>query len=84
MEDVMGLTIRDPYVAHLAKKIASRDGTTMTAVVRKLLEKEDFNATKDLSISEKLSLLSKEALAMAKPGGHTMTKEEIDDLWTAE
>jgi antitoxin VapB len=80
----MGLTIRDPYVAHLAKKIANRDGTTMTAVVRKLLEKEDKSHRVDLSISQKLRLVSEEAMALAKPGGHTMTKAEIDAMWTDE
>jgi antitoxin VapB len=80
----MGLSIRDPRAVRLAREIAERQGTSMTAVVIKLLEKEAESIGKELTVSEKLQALSKRALAMAGPNRREMTKEEIDDLWTAE
>jgi antitoxin VapB len=80
----MGLTIRDPLAGELAKEIAEREGKTMTAVVIDLLKREAEKGRKELTVSQKLRLLSEEALAMAGPNRRVMTKDEIDDLWTAE
>jgi hypothetical protein len=32
-------------------------------------------------LAEQLEELADETLAMGRPGGHVMTKDEIDDLW---
>lgn len=80
----MGLTIRDPLAGVLAREIAVREGKTMTAVVIDLLKREAEKGRKELTVSQKLRLLSEEALAMAGPNRRVMTKDEIDDLWTAD
>jgi antitoxin VapB len=80
----MALSIRDPRAAELARKLAFKQGTTMTTAIIKALENQLARDNQELSVSEKLSALSKRALAMAGPNRREMTKEEIDDLWTAE
>jgi antitoxin VapB len=80
----MGLSIRDPRASELAREIADRQGTTMTAVIINLLEREAAKGRKELTVFEKLTLLQEEAEAMAGPNKREVTKEEIDDLWTAE
>jgi antitoxin VapB len=80
----MGLTIRDPRAAELAREIANRKGMTMTAVVINLLEREAKALESELTISQKLRLLSEQALAMAGPNRKEMTKEDIDALWETE
>jgi antitoxin VapB len=80
----MGLTIRDPRAAELAREIAVRKGTTMTAVVIDLLERETKALESELTISQKLRLLSEKALAMAGPNRKEMTKEDIDALWETD
>ena len=77
----MGLTIRDPLAGKLAKEIALRQGKTMTAVVIGLLEREANLQREELSLGERIDLVVQEAKAMAKPGGHRMTKNEIDAMW---
>jgi hypothetical protein len=79
MEEIMGLSIRNPRAELLARKLAKQEGTTMTAVIVEALEQRMRHNR--LSISERLDLISQRALAMAKPGGHKMTKEEIDAMW---
>lgn len=51
----MGLYIRDDEVRDLAKRIAARRGATVTAVVRRALERED--AIDDARVEEKLRAL---------------------------
>ena len=77
----MGLTIRDPLAGKLAKEIALRQGKTMTAVVIGLLEREANLQREELSLGERIDLVVQEAKAMAEPGGHRMTKNEIDAMW---
>jgi hypothetical protein len=55
MQLAMGLYIRDDSVRDLAKRIAARRGCTVTAVVRRALERED--AIDDARVQEKLKAL---------------------------
>jgi antitoxin VapB len=75
------LQIRDPKVRELARKVAARDGISMTAAVRKALAAEAARPARKKSPRKALERIQAELRALAKPGGHMMTKEEIDDMW---
>ena len=75
----MPLNIRDPRVHQLASKLARRRGMTMTAVIAEALEKEDKI---DMPAAIKhMKELHRDIAANSKPGGHRMTKAEIDAMW---
>jgi antitoxin VapB len=77
----MGISIRDPEVADLARRLARLRGTNMTEAIAHALKAELKRERDKRPLVERLEALADETLAMAKPGGHVMTKEEIDALW---
>lgn len=77
----MGLSIRDPEVGLLARKLAGLRKTNMTEAIAHALREELKREHGKRPLAERLEELADETLAMAKPGGHVMTKDEIDALW---
>ena len=77
----MPLNIRDPRAAELAKELALRRNSTMTAVIVEALEAELRRERQKAPLRERLAKLAEETLAMAGPNAHEVTKEDIDAMW---
>ncbi len=77
----MGISIRDPKVGALARELARLRKTNMTEAIAHALREELKRERDKRPLEERLEKLADETLAMAKPGGHVMTKDEIDALW---
>jgi antitoxin VapB len=77
----MTLTLRDPKEIEMAKELASLRGVSevdaVTAALAVALEREKEWAQR----RARIAAISERALAQAGPGGHDMTKDEIDALW---
>jgi hypothetical protein len=82
----MALSIRKPRVEELARELAAKRKTTMTDVIEKALEKEaKAEAEADARpLYEKVKEIADRLKRKGKPGGHRMTKEEIDRMWGHE
>jgi hypothetical protein len=77
----VGISIRDPEVGELARELAKLRKTNMTAAIAFALRNELKRERDKRPLEERLEDLANETMAMARPGGHVMTKDEIDDLW---
>ncbi|HEY5203666.1 MAG TPA: type II toxin-antitoxin system VapB family antitoxin [Roseiarcus sp.] len=77
----MGISIRDPEVGELARELAKVRKTNMTEAIAHALRSELKRERERRPLAERLEELANETLAMGRPGGHVMTKDEIDDLW---
>ena len=77
----MGINIRDPEVGALARELARLRKTNMTEAIAHALRAELKRERDKKPLHERLEKLADETLAMGRPGGHVMTKDEIDDLW---
>jgi len=77
----MGISIRDPEVGELARELARLRKTNMTEAIAHALRSELKRERDKRPLAERLEELADETLAMARPGGHVMSKDEIDDLW---
>jgi antitoxin VapB len=77
----VGISIRDPEVGALARKLAELRKTNMTEAIAHALREELKRERDKRPLVERLEALADETVAMAKPGGHIMTKDEIDALW---
>jgi hypothetical protein len=77
----MGISIRDPEVGELARKLAELRKTNMTEAIAFALRNELKRERDKRPLEERLEELAQEAAAMAGPSGHVMTKDEIDELW---
>jgi len=77
----MGISIRDPKVDQLARELAKLRNTNMTEAIGHALRAEIARERTKPSLEERLDGLARETMAMAKPGGRIVTKEEIDALW---
>lgn len=75
----MNLQIRDPRARKLARRVAERDGTSMTAAVVKALEAEAARPRETLV--ESIERIQEELLRISRPGGRALAKEEIDEMW---
>jgi antitoxin VapB len=82
----MALSIRNPRAEELARELATKRKTTMTDVIVKALEKDaKAEAEADTRpLYEKVKELADRLKRKGKPGGHMMTKEEIDRMWGHE
>jgi antitoxin VapB len=78
----MPMSIRDPEVYALARKVAKQRGTTMTAAVKYALEaavvKKDDETKPDI---EALEQIIRDFNERYPDKGPAMTKEEIDAMW---
>ena len=79
----MPLNIRDPRGAALARDLAKRRGTTMTEAIIAALEAEIGRDRERKPLVDRLSAIADALAAQARPGGRRMTRDEIDDLWSA-
>jgi hypothetical protein len=77
----MGISIRDPEVGELARELARVRKTNMTEAIAHALRKELKRKRDKRPLAERLKQIADETVAMGRPGGHVMTKDEIDDLW---
>jgi antitoxin VapB len=77
----MGISIRDPEVGDLARRLALLRKTNMTEAIAHALREELKREREKTPLVERLEALARETMAMAGPNGRVMTKEEIDDLW---
>jgi hypothetical protein len=77
----MGISIRDPEVGQLARELARLRKTNMTEAIAHALRAELERERAKRPLAERLEELADETIAMGRPGGHVMTKDEIDDLW---
>jgi hypothetical protein len=77
----MGISIRDPEVGEHARELANLRRTNMTEAIAHALRAELKRERDKKPLHERLEKLADETLAMGRPGGHVMTKAEIDDLW---
>ncbi|HME84074.1 MAG TPA: type II toxin-antitoxin system VapB family antitoxin [Roseiarcus sp.] len=73
----MGISIRDPEVGELARL----SKTNMTEAIAHALRGELKRLRDQRPLAERLEDLANETMAMARPGGHVITKEETDELW---
>ncbi len=82
----MALSIRKPSVEEMARTLAIKRKTTMTDVIEKALEKElKVEAEADTRpLYERVKEIADRLKSKEKPGGHMMTKEEIDRMWGHE
>jgi hypothetical protein len=53
----------------------------MTEAIGHALRSELKRERDKRPLEERLEDLANETVAMARPGGHVMTKDEIDELW---
>jgi antitoxin VapB len=77
----MGISIRDPEVGELARELARLRKTNMTKAIAHALRSELKRERERRPLEDRLEDLANETVAMARPGGHIMTKDEIDELW---
>ena len=77
----MGISIRDPEVGELARELARLRKTNMTQAIAYALRSELKRERDKRPLEQRLEDLADETVAMARPGGHVMTKDEIDELW---
>lgn len=77
----MGISIRDPEVGELARKLARLRQSNMTEAIAHALRSELKREHDKLPLAERLEELARETAAMAGPNPRDVTKEEIDELW---
>ena len=77
----MGISIRDPEVGRLARELARLRKTNMTEAIANALRNELERERNKRPLEDRLEDLANETMAMARLGGHALTKEEIDELW---
>jgi len=77
----VGISIRDPEVGELARKLARLRKTNMTEAIAHALRSELKRERDKRPLAERLEELARETAAMAGPNPRDVTKEEIDELW---
>ena len=77
----MNLQIRDPRAHELARRLAKKRRITLTEAVIEALEAQLEQENAQEPLAKRLARLADELAAKVKPGGHNMTKDEIDEMW---
>ena len=77
----MAISIRDPEVGELARKLAELRKTNMTEAIAFALRNELKREHDKRPLEEQLEELAQETAAMAGPNAREVTKDEIDELW---
>jgi antitoxin VapB len=77
----MPLNIRDPRAAELARKLATRRESTMTAVIIKALENEIRRERDTVPLANRLAALAVKARAQAGKHPQLVAKADRDALW---
>jgi antitoxin VapB len=77
----MTLQIRDERARELAQKLAAKRKVTMTEAVVQALEGELRREAEKEPLACRLKRIAADLAAQGRPGGHAMTKDEIDEMW---
>jgi antitoxin VapB len=77
----MGISIRDPQVAQLARELARLRQTNMTEAIAHALRNELRREQDKRPLAERLEELARELKAEAGPNPKEVTKEDIDAMW---
>jgi antitoxin VapB len=77
----MNLQIRDPRAHELAQKLARKRKISMTEAVIAALEAALQREADARPLADRLAEIARELAAPAKPGGHDMSQDEIDEMW---
>ncbi|MGK9232562.1 type II toxin-antitoxin system VapB family antitoxin [Inquilinus limosus] len=77
----MTLQIRDNRARELAQELAAKRKVTMTEAVIQALEGELRRESEKEPLADRIARIAAIAAAESKPGGHAMTKDEIDEMW---
>jgi antitoxin VapB len=80
----MPMSIRSPRVEQLTRSLAKKRKTTMTNVLLQALENETRREKEKRPLRERIKDIADDLQKISKPGGHMMTKEEIDRMWGHE
>jgi antitoxin VapB len=80
-EASMSLNIRDPRAAELARELATRRESTMTAVIIEALENETRREREAVPLAKRLAALAAKAKAQAGKNPQPVTKADRDVLW---
>lgn len=77
----MPMSIRSPRVEQLTRSLAKKRKTTMTNVLLQALENETRRDENKRELPKHIQEIVDDLRRISKPGGHMMTKEEIDEMW---
>jgi antitoxin VapB len=77
----MNLQIRDPRARDMARKLAVMNDCTMTEAVVDALDFRIKSVKQKRPLAEVAAELAAELRALSTGPGHTMTKDEIDEMW---
>ena len=77
----MNLQIRDPEVRKRAEKLARIENKSLTKAVGDAINEKLNRVERRQSVAEIAAEIAAELKAISKPGGHRMTKDEIDEMW---
>lgn len=77
----MNLQIRDPRAHELAQELARKRKTSLTEAVIEALQAELQRENERIPLAKRLAVIVDHLHAQAQPGGHDMTKDEIDAMW---
>ena len=77
----MALSIRDPEVGSLARKLADLRKTNMTEAIAFALRNELKRERDKRPLAERLEELAQQLKAEAGPNPREVTKDDIDAMW---
>ena len=77
----MGMSIRNPEVGELARKLADLRKTNMTEAIIHALRSELKRERDKRPLRQRLAELAARAGALAGPNPREVTKEDIDAMW---
>jgi hypothetical protein len=80
----MPMSIRSPRVEKLTRSLAKKRKTTMTNVLLQALENETARENNKRKLPAHIQEIVDDLKRISKPGGHLMTKDEIDKMWGHE
>ncbi|MGF9565646.1 type II toxin-antitoxin system VapB family antitoxin [Neorhizobium sp. JUb45] len=78
----MTLQIRDERARELAETLAQKRNISMTAAVIQALEEELRRENATVPLSKRAAAIARDLKAQAGPKGRSLSKQEVDDLWS--
>ena len=76
------LNIRDPRARELARELAGRRKTSITAVVIEALERELDRERQTIPLATRLAKIAERAMSQVGPDARQVTEAERDEMWT--
>lgn len=76
------LNIRDPRARELARELAGRRKTSITAVVIDALEHELAREREAIPLASRLAKIAERAVAQTGPDARAFSEAERDAMWT--